>query len=204
MGNDIDALFGSKTRVKLLNLFLANPDKSYYVREITRVIGEQVNSVRRELANMQNVGVVKSTTKDRKLFYEVNTRYKYYTPLRAMFAGAEIHESVLPENSKTLTDDWKTQAKKIKPFVKVFIIAGVLIGDSKATTDMLIVGDNTNNVLSKWAASVEKKEGRDLNYSIISFEEFYYRLSIRDKFITDIVEEKHKVIIDTDNVLKTE
>ena len=56
----IDALFGSKTRVKLLNLFFNNPGKEFYVREITRIIDEQVNSVRRELSNMQNANVVKS------------------------------------------------------------------------------------------------------------------------------------------------
>lgn len=43
----IDALFGSKTRVKLLHLFLNNPGQPFYVREITRKIDEQINSVRR-------------------------------------------------------------------------------------------------------------------------------------------------------------
>ena len=58
----IDALFGSKTRVKLMHLFLNNPGKSFYVREITRLIDEQINSVRRELANMLEVGVITSDT----------------------------------------------------------------------------------------------------------------------------------------------
>ena len=62
MEQSIDALFGSKTRVKLLNLFLNNPDKTFYVREITRMIDEQVNSVRRELKNLEDINVVKSTT----------------------------------------------------------------------------------------------------------------------------------------------
>ena len=56
----IDALFGSKTRVKLLHLFLNNPNRAFYVREITRKIDEQINSVRRELANMLNIGIIKS------------------------------------------------------------------------------------------------------------------------------------------------
>ena len=54
----IDALFGSKTRVKLLHLFLNNPGKSFYVREITRIIDEQINSVRRELSNMLEIGII--------------------------------------------------------------------------------------------------------------------------------------------------
>ena len=74
----IDALFGSKTRVKLLHLFLNNPGKSFYVREITRLIDEQINSVRRELANMLNVGIITCKEADNKLYYEVNQRYEHY------------------------------------------------------------------------------------------------------------------------------
>ena len=82
----IDALFGSKTRVKLLHLFLNNPGKSFYVREITRLIDEQINSVRRELANMLGVGVIVSDSADNKLYYAVNQQYEYYAPLHAIFA----------------------------------------------------------------------------------------------------------------------
>ena len=64
--NPTEKLFGSKTRAKLLRLFFENPEKSFYVREMTRVLDEQLNSVRRELLNLENIGVIKtklSTTK---------------------------------------------------------------------------------------------------------------------------------------------
>lgn len=64
----IDALFGSKTRVKLLHLFLNNPNRAFYVREITRKIDEQINSVRRELANMLGVGIIKSDSSNNRLY----------------------------------------------------------------------------------------------------------------------------------------
>ncbi|MBF1032025.1 MAG: hypothetical protein HXK99_04100 [Candidatus Nanosynbacter sp.] len=81
----IDSLFGSKTRVKLLHLFLNNPEKSFYVREITRMIDEQINSVRRELANMVSVGIVQQDAIDNKLYYSVNEDYPYIKPLAAIF-----------------------------------------------------------------------------------------------------------------------
>jgi hypothetical protein len=198
----IDALFGSKTRVKLLNLFFNNPGKSFYVREITRIVDEQVNSVRRELSNMQNVGVVKSMTKERKLYYGVNQRYKYYIPLRAIFANVEIDSSSISEDTSIdLVDLWRGKIKDIRKYIKIFVISGVLV-DGSSSTDMLLVGDNTTGKISKWAASIEKQEGRDLNYSILSLEEFYYRLSVRDKFLSGIIEQKNRVIIDSDNLLK--
>jgi hypothetical protein len=49
---------------------------------------------------------------------------------------------------------------------------------------------------------IEKKEARELNYSTLSYDEFYYRLSVRDKFITEILHGKHAVLLDTDNILK--
>ena len=73
----IDSLFGSKTRIKLLNLFLNNSGRAFYVREITRDIGEQINSVRRELANLVTIGIIKGDTVDNKLYYEVDTSYKF-------------------------------------------------------------------------------------------------------------------------------
>ena len=198
----IDALFGSKTRVKLLNLFFNNPGKSFYVREITRIVDEQVNSVRRELSNMQNVGVVKSMTKERKLYYGVNQRYKYYIPLRAIFANVEIDSSSISEDTSIdLVNLWRGKMKDIRKYIKIFVISGVLV-DGSSSTDMLLVGDNTTGKISKWAASIEKQEGRDLNYSILSLEEFYYRLSVRDKFLSGIIEQKNRVIIDSDNLLK--
>ena len=64
-----EQLFGSKTRVKLLSLFYNNPERPFYVREITRKIDEQINSVRRELQNLLNIGIVRSVSqgnRDRK------------------------------------------------------------------------------------------------------------------------------------------
>jgi len=78
----VEQLFGSKTRVKLLHLFYENPNRSFYVREITRKIDEQINSVRRELANLLNIGIITSDSSNNKVFYEVNQKYAYFVPLQ--------------------------------------------------------------------------------------------------------------------------
>ena len=64
----LSKLFGSKTRAKLLELFFSNIGKAYYVREITRVIEEQIHSVRRELTNLTNLGLIKSETYENKIY----------------------------------------------------------------------------------------------------------------------------------------
>lgn len=82
----VEQLFGSKTRVKLLRLFFSNPNRSFYVREITRKVEEQINSVRRELANLLSIGLISSDSSNNKLYYEVDQNYEHYDALRAIFS----------------------------------------------------------------------------------------------------------------------
>ena len=96
----IDSLFGSKLG-KIITSFLNNPEKSFYVREITRMIDEQINSVRRELANMVSVGIVQQDAIDNKLYYSVNEDYPYIKPLAAIFSdkntkAARVLRAVFP------------------------------------------------------------------------------------------------------------
>ena len=195
----IDALFGSKTRVKLLHLFLNNPGKSFYVREITRLIDEQINSVRRELANMMNVGIVTSETTDNKLYYEVNQRYEHYVPLRAIFA--DQHVEAVASSGPAL--DWQGTLKQL-PGIRLVVTSGVFVKGSTSSVDILIVGETPALKLKKVIVDIEKIEGRDLNYSVLSYDEFYYRLSVRDKFITEILNGKYSVLVDADDMLKSQ
>lgn len=195
----IDALFGSKTRVKLLHLFLSNPGTSFYVREITRLIDEQINSVRRELANMLEVGVITSDSSDNKLYYQVNQRYEHYVALKAIFTGEASESLEVPKRAEDKS--WHKFLADL-PSLYLAVAAGVLVKGSHAGVDLLLVGDIPQSKLKAAIKKIEAAEGRELNYSVLSYDEFYYRLSIRDKFITGILSGKHSVLIDVDNTLK--
>lgn len=196
----IDALFGSKTRIKLLHLFLNNPGKSFYVREITRLIDEQINSVRRELANMMNVGIIKSDTADNKLYYEVDQRYEHYVPLRAIFGDDKAAAVEAVSEPKQSTLDWQSKLDEVGG-VRLAIMAGVFVAGSASKLDLLLVGNIAPAKLRSFIKALEKKEGREINYSVVSYDEFYYRLSIRDKFITELISSKHVVLRDTEQIL---
>ena len=185
--------------MKLLHLFLNNPGKAFYVREITRLIDEQINSVRRELANMLEVGVITSDSADNKLYYEVNQRYEHYAPFRAMFGDAK--QAGTPHHAKTTVPEWHKAISKLSG-VRVAVAAGILVKGSASQVDLLLVGDLSAAKVKALTGAIEKSEGRELSYSILSYDEFYYRLSVRDKFITAVLTNKHDVIVDTDNILK--
>ena len=202
MEQSINALFGSKTRVKLLNLFFNSPDQKFYVREISRTIDEQVNSVRRELTNLESVGVVKSSTEDRKIYYQANQRFKYYLPLRVIFAGVKIGDGISVDKKTSDIDKWQSELSDIQNEVELLVLFGVLADDPKSNIDMLLFGDNYVHKLSEWASNIENKEGRELNYMILSMEDFYYRYTTQDTLIKGLFESNHKVIFDKEDLLK--
>src|SRR4029077_16510502 len=107
----VEQLFGSKTRVKLLQLFFSNPNRSFYVREITRKVDEQINSVRRELANLLSIGLITSDANNNRLYYEVNQTYKFYKPLATIFGKAALSEAGEPEQDKAQKTKTLTKTK---------------------------------------------------------------------------------------------
>lgn len=197
----IDALFGSKTRVKLLHLFLNNPGKSFFVREITRKIEEQINSVRRELSNMLEVGIILSDSADNKLYYQVNQRYEYYVPLRAIFGDTVMEQKVVEvKGNDAASEKYGSLLEEITG-LRLALLSGVLVKGSTTSVDVLLVGNVSHAKVKSVMDEVEKSEGRDINYSVIPYDEFYYRLSVRDRFITEIINGKHCVVIDKDEII---
>jgi len=196
----IDALFGSKTRVKLLHLFMNHPGQSFYVREITRVIDEQINSVRRELSNMLEVGVITSDSSDNKLYYQVNQRYEFYSALRAIFANETLVVKPALSEGETVSEQYLSAIADISA-LRLAILSGVLVKGSTSSVDVLLVGTLPASKVKAAMAIIEKLEGREINYSVMSYDDFYYRLSVRDKFIIEILNSKHTVAIDKDNIL---
>lgn len=194
----IDALFGSKTRVKLLHLFLSNPGRAFYVREITRKIDEQINSVRRELANMLSVGIIKSQTSDNKLYYEVNKGYVHYEPLRQIFVTATPESKALREIETV--GDWPSRLKTLGD-VRVAILGGQLVHGSKTDVDVLLAGSINKTQAKKFVKDLEEDEGKQLNYVIMEYQDFYYRLSIKDRFVMSVINTKHTVIADAEHIL---
>ncbi len=256
----IDALFGSKTRVKLLHLFFNNIERSFFVREITRIVDEQINSVRRELANMKEIGIISSSEKSNKLYYSVNKKFAYYKQFNEIFNNTATEEDTVVDASKeieeikepkeltkerdlsagdTLTvvmtpldqlenpiektgdnkankdEKEKVKTRKEKQLVEdvplwkkllgslqadMVITAGRLVDGSNSEMDLLIVGDKTKEDL-KIISKVEKELGLELYYSFLSKVDFIYRLAAADPFLYSVLNEKHEVIVDKDNIL---
>lgn len=187
----IDQLFGSKTRVKLLQLFYSNPNRSFYVREITRKIDEQINSVRRELSNLLSIGIISSDDNGNRLYYEVNQSYEYYKPLSQIFGG------VVSATTDESSDDTLAELKPLGR-VDLIIMTGKFTRDEKSGVDLLIVGDINQTQLTKYVAELEAKENKEIDYVSMGTKEFIYRRQINDRFLANVLDSKKQVLVDKD------
>ena len=192
-----EKLFGSKTRAKLLSLFFENPEKSFYVREMTRVIDEQINSVRRELLNLESIGIIKNETFDNKVYYSANTKHPFTRPLTEIFS--KKIDSVHDKDVKTTT--WEDYCRPVKNYLKGLVVTNRLPGQDGI--DLLIIGNDKTKKLTRWAEVIEKKLGKPINYAIMSVDDFTYRKNVRDRFILEVLEMEITEIIDPDKIIKS-
>ena len=191
-----EKLFGSKTRAKLLRLFFENPENSFYVREMTRVIDEQINSVRRELLNLESIGIIKNETFDNKVYYSANNKHPFCRPLTDIFS----------KKINTLSDQdirettWEEYCRPVKKYLKGLVVTNRLPGQDGI--DLLIIGNDKTKKLTRWAEVIEKKQGKPINYVIMSPDDFTYRKNVRDRFIGEVLEMEISEIVDPANIIK--
>lgn len=181
----LEQLFGSKTRVQLLTLFIRNPQKQFYIREIVRITGQYINSVRRELSNLELLGILKTKTSYKKKYYYLNSSFVLYEETKNLF-----------QKSKAFLENDLTNALKELGDVKLLIFTGNFV-NTGAPTDLLIVGDHISVVkLRKILENFSISVGADLRYTLFDIQEYLYRKSISDKFVEEIVSNKNIVLID--------
>ena len=192
----LEKLFGSKTRAKLLKLFYESAEKSFYVREITRLIEEQINSVRRELSNLESIGIIKNETYDNKVYYSANMKHPYAHALVEIFSK----KIDLRKDKDIRASSWEEYIRPVKKYLNAVLVTNRVPGQDGI--DLLIIGDDKTKKLTHWAEVIEKKQGKPLNYVILSAEDYAYRKSVRDRFVMDILEMEVSEIIDPERLIK--
>lgn len=196
----LEQLFGSKTRIKLLHIFFHSPERPFYVRELARLAESQLNAVRRELSNLEKVGIIMPTVADaedsseatgtgRSKYYKLDAACLLHSELKALLFKAQI----LYE--RELIEILKTKAGK----VKLLLFTGCFTDAKNAETDILLVGDIRPTLVSKLVGDFEKKLNKSLRYTIMSEKELNDRREIGDKFLYSIFEGKHIVVVDEIN-----
>lgn len=191
----LEHLFGSRTRVKLLTLFLHNPEEVFFVRELTRRINTQINAVRREIQNLSRIGLITTGSAKgedagvrrpglKRKYYVANREFPLLQEVRALLTKAYV-----------LTE-WRLheQAKKLGD-VRYLAFLGLFAGLRNQPIDVFIVGDVDPDNLRIMIKKVEKELGFEINYTHMTTQEFVYRRDIADRFLEGILATPKTVVI---------
>lgn len=177
----------SRVRVKVLVLFLTHPGTIFHVRDIVRKVDEEINAVRRELAHMEKAGMVSKEQRANRLFYSFRKDYPLYYELMGLIG----------KTSGLGLDILKNKAKLGK--VKYAMISGRYLrglpNRSSTDVDFLVVGTIVLPELAQLVKAEEVRRGREINYTVMSEEEFRFRKSRRDPFVVGILERSRVMVM---------
>lgn len=165
----------SRVRVKVLELFFQSPESLYYVREVTRKTGEEINAVRRELSKLTDNGMLRSEERGNRQYFQLNKNYVFFNELRQMV----FKEQGLGKKIRKLK-------KKLGTVQYVMFSSNFANRHVKADgVDILIVGEVVVPELEILVKEEERLLGREINYTVLDAAEFKFRKQRRDPFVTD-------------------
>jgi len=192
----LEHLFGSSTRVRLLELFFNNSNRSFFVREMSRLVDIQLNAVRREIENLETIGIIEKISDaeakkenlgdEKSKFYRLKKDSMLYSELEALISKVQVLEK------QELIEELKNKAGDLK----MLLLSGIFTADSDSEVDMLIVGKVKPLAVLKMIKKFEKVMNHEMRYSIMTAQEFEERKEIGDKFLYNIFESNHIMILD--------
>ena len=189
----IDLLI-SKVRVKILELFLGNPQESYHVRDIVRRVEEEINAVRRELARLEKVGLLASEWRANRRYYSVKKDFIFFTEFL----------SIINKNVGLGGDIVKNKNKLGK--IRYAMISGAFVKGkpySANDVDLFIVGTIVMPELATIVKAEEARRNREINFTPMTEEEFNFRKSRRDPFVLSILSKPRVMLLgDEDEMVR--
>jgi hypothetical protein len=177
----------SKVRIKVLELFFSDLKEMYHVRGIVREIKEEINAVRRELGRLEKAGIFKKESRGNRVYYWVRNDYPLFDDLLALVAkttglGAAIIAS----------------RGKIGKISSVMFSGGFVRRIPRKNddqVDILVVGEVVLPELAALVRAEESKRNKEINYTVMSKEEFEFRKKRRDPFLSGILSKSRVMII---------
>lgn len=157
------------------------------MRELVRRTNEEINAVRRELARMEEAGMVKKEQRGNRLYYWTRTDYSFFPEILAMVCKSTGLGFAIRKNRGKLGK------------VSFVVFSGEFVRHLERRdndqVDVLVVGDVVLPELASLVRQEEAKRKQEINYTPITKEEFEFRKKRRDPFILSILQGSRVMII---------
>lgn len=201
----LEGLFDSKIKVKLLRLFLRNPNKEYTLDEVIDKIRSDPSSTRYQLRKLRKINLLSSRmvrvtpsleeeTVKQKRFKRIGRQRRVYQANPAFQFYEELKTLVLKSTPEVKTR-LKEELQKIGK-IKLALITGAFMNVDNAKVDLLVVSDDIQRLkLVKVVKTIEAELGHDIRYAAMNQKEFEYRLDMYDNFVRSLTQIPHEKII---------
>lgn len=176
----------SKVRRKILELFFQNPANTYFLREVVRLVGEEVNAVKRELDILHDSRLLQREKRTNKVFYTLNRNYLFYDEFLRIFTKTTHLGKVLLE--------YQTRMGKIK-FAAISLKFSRKIAIKEDEIYVLFVGIMVIPEVELVMSSVKSSFGSDVNYTVMTEDEFTFRKRNNDPFIWKFLKQPKVMIV---------
>lgn len=203
----LDKLFGSSARIKIIRLFLLNPDSLFNPREVSRRAKVILPSARREILVLKDIGFVKQT--EEKIDTIIKLKKGKIKNKKKKIQGLKLNQFfplLHPLKNLILNSAPFSKEKLIKKInslgrMKLIVLAGIFIQSDESRTDLLLVGDSINNSgLQRVLKNIEAEIGREIVYAIFNTKDFLYRFGMYDRFIRDVLDSPHEKVVNKLNI----
>lgn len=185
MAKELETLFDSKARPKILNLFFQNPEEVFSSKDVAKKCQITPTLAKKELEKLQKIRLLLRQKQKKFVLYNLNPKFPFLRELREMITSA----------SPVSFEETKKVFKNI-PRLKLMFVSGEFLKESRSPVDILLVGNNIpQSKISKAVQKVESEAGKDLRWASMNLKEFNYRSNINDRFLSDILTHKHKIIL---------
>jgi len=177
MTSKMDRLFGSKTRISLLSKLLMNPDKNFYIRELSRELNIPYGMLYKEVKNLISLGILNEEKKGKLTLISANKNLPYFAELKNLMI-----------KTVGLGDLLKATLSALKEIRYALIYGSFATGDESESSDidLLIVGNTTEENMLNAIGQIEKEVGREINYILWNHEEFMRRVKSHHHLLSDI------------------
>jgi len=171
-------LITSQSRIKLLNVLLTDPTEMFHVRELVRRTGDEINAVRRELLFLEKKGILTREPRANRVYYSLSKNYPFYFDL------LKIGAKITGLGGEILKNRVKIGRIKYAMFSGKFVRR---MEKEVTDVDFIIVGTIVLPELAVLIRDEEKRLGREINYTVMTEEEFSFRKKKRDQFILSVL-----------------
>lgn len=188
----LDVLF-SKTRRKVLELFFANPDGEYHLREVVRCTGSGRGAVASELKTLSGAGILAIERRANLSIYKANRESPVY---------AEIHGLVIKTSG--IADVVKRALLELEGVSFAFIFGSTSRGemDRFSDVDVFIVGTTAFSEISRVLSIAEKVLGRSVSPVVYRIDDFRKKVSEKNRFVMSVLENPVIMLIGREDELE--